>query len=202
MGAKTSRGRQDKHGTILMVGLDGAGKTTIANMLKRERIFRTEHTRGCTLSLNAFGFKEYNFSICDVGGSKHFRYMWRNFKQNDVFLSWAAMCGVIFVVDSSDLERITEAKKLYSELHQHLAKDHRRPVLPVLVIANKQDLSGALAAHEVSDRLSLEQYKLCGWQVTFQFTALDGVGLDDAVWILYKMIKKREKLLKKIDHHE
>ena len=197
MGAKISRGRQVKHGTILMVGLDGAGKTTIANMLKREMIFRTEPTRGCTFSLNAFGFKEYTFSICDVGGSKHSRYMWRNFKQNDAFLNWATICGVIFVVDSSDLERITEAKQLYSELHQQLAKDHRRPVLPVLVIANKQDLAEALTAHEVSDGLSLEQYKLDGWQVTFHFTAVDGVGLDDAVWILYKMIKKREKLLKK-----
>ena len=200
MGAKSSRffqrSSERKPGTILMVGLDGAGKTTIANLLQR-KIVQTEPTMGCDFSMNAFECKEFTFSICDVGGRERNRYMWRNFKRDHPVLNWDFICGVIFVVDSSDVARIGEARELHSALHRRLAEDHRRPVLPVLVIANKQDRLGALTAHEVTEMLSLSQYRFHGWHVTYGGTGADREGLYKAMWILYKMIKKREKLLKK-----
>ena len=55
-------------------------------------------------------------------------YYWRHYYQNTE--------GVIFVVDSNDLERIDAARK---ELEQMLAEDSLKDAC-VLVFANKQDL--------------------------------------------------------------
>jgi len=51
---------------ILMVGLDGTGKTTMRKMLKRNIMLQTEPTGewGVSMYLFRWRFKEYIFSIC------------------------------------------------------------------------------------------------------------------------------------------
>ena len=47
--------------------------------------------------------------------------------------------GVIFVVDSTDRERLEEAK---CELYNIIKSNEMLPRVPILVFANKQDLPG------------------------------------------------------------
>jgi signal recognition particle receptor subunit beta len=58
---------------------------------------------------------------------------------------------MVFVVDSSDEERLTEC---VDELKSLMTEDALKKV-PLLVYANKQDLQFALEAEEVLEKLSL-----------------------------------------------
>ena len=60
---------------------------------------------------------------------------------------------MVFVVDSADRERLEFAKQ---ELELMLQEDELRGV-PVLILANKQDMPGAMNYDEVSEGLGLDQ---------------------------------------------
>ncbi len=59
--------------------------------------------------------------------------------------------GIIYVIDSSDRDRLTLAR---SELLTMLSEEELKGV-PLLVFANKQDVDGALGWVEISDALDL-----------------------------------------------
>ncbi|CAF1619447.1 unnamed protein product, partial [Didymodactylos carnosus] len=59
--------------------------------------------------------------------------------------------GLIFVVDSTDRERIDEAR---DTLYQLLNEEELRNK-PILIFANKQDLSNSMSFDEIRDKLNL-----------------------------------------------
>lgn len=73
-------------------------------------------------------YKNISFTVWDVGGQDKIRPLWRHYFQNTQ--------GIIFVVDSNDRERVSEARE---ELQRMLNEDELRDAL-LLVFANKQDL--------------------------------------------------------------
>ncbi len=85
---------------IFLVGLDAAGKTTILYKLKLGEIVTTIPTIG--FNVETVEYKNICFTVWDVGGQDKIRPLWRHYFQNTQ--------GLIFVVDSNDRERITEAQ--------------------------------------------------------------------------------------------
>ena len=79
----------------------------------------------------------------DIGGQREIRPYWKNYYDNTD--------GMVFVVDSSDEERLGECVE---ELQTLLAEEILQKV-PLLVYANKQDLQFALEAEEVLEKLKL-----------------------------------------------
>ena len=67
--------------------------------------------------------------------------------------------GIIFVVDSNDRERVSEARE---ELQRMLNEDELRDAL-LLVFANKQDLPNAMNAAEITDKLGLHSLRQRQW---------------------------------------
>merc|ERR1711977_653060 len=130
---------------ILMVGLDAAGKTTILYKLKLGEIVTTIPTIG--FNVETVEYKNISFTVWDVGGQDKIRPLWRHYYQNTQ--------GLIFVVDSSDRERIQES---HDELHKMLNEDELRDAI-VLVFANKQDLPNALSVTELTEKLGLNQLR-------------------------------------------
>lgn len=68
----------------------------------------------------------------DVGGQEKLRPLWKSYTR--------CTDGIIFVVDSCDTERLEEAK-------MELTRTARSPDnagVPILILANKQDLPGML----------------------------------------------------------
>ena len=63
--------------------------------------------------------------------------------------------GLIFVVDSNDRERASEAKE---ELHRMLNEDELRDAI-LLVFANKQDLPNAMSPGEITEKLGLSSLR-------------------------------------------
>ena len=73
----------------------------------------------------------------DIGGQKAIRPYWKNYFENTD--------GLVYVVDSSDEQRLKEC----SDELQNLIQEENLKNVPVLVFANKQDLQLALDAEEV-----------------------------------------------------
>jgi len=160
---------------ILMVGLDAAGKTTILYKLKLGEIVTTIPTIG--FNVETVEYKNINFTVWDVGGQDKIRPLWRHYFQNTQ--------GLIFVVDSNDRERITEA---HDELHKMLAEDELRDAV-LLVFANKQDLPQAMSVAEITDKLGLHNIRTRKWYM--QATcATSGDGLYEGLdWLANNLAK-------------
>jgi len=152
---------------ILMVGLDAAGKTTILYKFKLGEIVTTIPTIG--FNVETVEYKNICFTVWDVGGQDKIRPLWRHYFQNTQ--------GLIFVVDSNDRERITEARE---ELSRMLAEDELREAV-LLIFANKQDLPNAMNAAEITDKLGLHSLRNRNWYIQATCaTSGDGLyeGLD------------------------
>ncbi|KAL7642669.1 UNVERIFIED_CONTAM: hypothetical protein RMT77_007234 [Armadillidium vulgare] len=161
---------------ILMVGLDAAGKTTILYKLKLGEIVTTIPTIG--FNVETVEYKNISFTVWDVGGQDKIRPLWRHYFQNTQ--------GLIFVVDSNDRERISEAA---DELAKMLQEDELRDAV-LLVFANKQDLPNAMTAAEVTDRLGLNQLRNRRWYIQATCAA-QGQGLYEGLdWLSTELSKK------------
>ncbi|EEZ99096.1 ADP ribosylation factor 4 [Tribolium castaneum] len=159
---------------ILMVGLDGAGKTTILYKLKFGEIVTTIPTIGFNVEM--VEYKNITFTVWDVGGQDKIRRLWRHYFQNTQ--------GIIFVVDSSDRDRIDEARK---EL-QSLMQEYELQNAALLVLANKQDLPVSMTSAEIGEKMQLNALRARKWHI--QGTcALRGNGLYEGFeWLSRELV--------------
>ncbi|KAK1572423.1 hypothetical protein Q3G72_032470 [Acer saccharum] len=134
--------KKEKEMRILMVGLDNSGKTTIVLKINGEDTSVISPTLG--FNIKTITYQKYTLNIWDVGGQRTIRSYWRNyFEQTD---------GLVWVVDSSDLRRLDDCKM---EL-DNLLKEERLSGASLLILANKQDIKGALTPAEIAKVLNLE----------------------------------------------
>mmetsp|Transcript_1193 Transcript_1193/g.3357 ORF Transcript_1193/g.3357 Transcript_1193/m.3357 type:complete len:182 (-) Transcript_1193:278-823(-) len=160
---------------ILMVGLDAAGKTTILYKLKLGEIVTTIPTIG--FNVETVEYKNISFTVWDVGGQDKIRPLWRHYFQNTQ--------GIIFVVDSSDRERIVEARE---ELHKMLSEEELRSAV-LLVFANKQDLPNAASTAELANALQLPNLRQRSWYIQ-ACCATNGEGLFEGLdWLSDELSK-------------
>ncbi|XP_076159304.1 ADP-ribosylation factor-like protein 13B isoform X2 [Alosa pseudoharengus] len=129
--------------TLVMVGLDNAGKTATVRGIKGE----SPEDVAPTVGFSKVDLKQGKFevTIFDLGGGKRIRGIWKNY--------YSESYGVVFVVDSSDTQRLQETRDTMEEVLRH----PRIAGKPVLVLANKQDRDGALAEADIIEGLSLEK---------------------------------------------
>ncbi|XP_051531828.1 ADP-ribosylation factor 5-like isoform X2 [Myxocyprinus asiaticus] len=170
-----SRLFEKKQMRLLMVGLDAAGKTTVLYKLKLGEVVTTIPTIG--FNVETVNYKNISFTVWDVGGQNLIRGLWRHYYHNTQ--------GLIFVVDSSDHDRIETAAE---ELNMMLQEDEMRDTV-VLVLANKQDLPKAMPVHELTEKLGLHALKSRQWYV--QATcAVQGSGLYEGLdWLSDQLSK-------------
>ena len=161
---------------ILMLGLDAAGKTTILYKLKLGEVVSSVPTIG--FNVETVEYKNIKFTVWDVGGQDKIRLLWRHYYQNTQ--------GLIFVVDSSDKERVELARE---ELQRMLGEEELRDAV-LLVFANKQDL-GVMSVAEVTEKLGLHTLRGRDWYI--QGTcAMTGDGLYDGLDWLSKSVTKKK----------
>ena len=162
---------------ILMVGLDAAGKTTILYQLKMGEIVKTIPTIG--FNVETLDYQGLKFTVWDVGGQDKIRALWKHYYQNTD--------GLIFVVDSNDRDRIEDVAE---ELKKMLAEEELKDCF-VLVMANKQDLNGALPPEEVTEKMGMREFKGRLWLVQGT-SATTGQGLKDGLdWMAHVLLKKK-----------
>ncbi|KAI9750588.1 MAG: Arf GTPase arl1 [Lichina confinis] len=158
---------------ILILGLDNAGKTTLLYRLKVEpigEVVTTVPTIG--FNVESVTHKNLNFNVWDLGGQTSIRPYWRCY--------YANTAAVIFVVDSTDIERLgTAAEELSAMLNEGELRD-----AALLVFANKQDQPGAKGAGEISEAMRLGELKDRNWTI-MACSAVDGKGINEGMdWMV------------------
>lgn len=157
---------------ILMLGLDAAGKTTVLYKLKLDQSVAAIPTVG--FNVETVTYKGVKFSIWDVGGQDKIRPLWRHY--------YTGTQGLIFVIDSSDRERMEEARQ---ELYK-IAMDRGMSEVPILIFANKQDMPGSMKPQEIEQRFELTHgpLKSRNWFVQ-PSTATTGDGIYEGLnWLM------------------
>ncbi|CAE7938439.1 ARF3, partial [Symbiodinium necroappetens] len=161
---------------ILMLGLDAAGKTTILYRLKLSEVVTTIPTVG--FNVETVEYKNISLTIWDVGGQDKIRRLWRHYYQGTD--------GLIFVVDSSDRDRINDAR---DEL-QHMLGEPEMEKAALLVLANKQDLPNAMSASDVMHALELQKMQHRKWFIQAT-SAPTGDGLYEGLdWLSRALCSK------------
>jgi len=165
------------NGRILMIGLDNSGKTTVLYFLKLGEIIQTTPTIG--FNVETVHYKNVQFTVWDIGGQDKIRSLWRHYYTN--------CTGIIFVVDSTDVDRMDEAAL---ELKKVLKEEEVRNSV-LLVLANKQDMKQALSVKEITEKLGLHDYRTRTWHV--QATcATSGSGLYEGLDWLSNSIREKD----------
>lgn len=160
-----------------MVGLDAAGKTSILYQLKMSELVKTIPTIG--FNVETLDYKGLTFTIWDVGGQDKIRMLWKHYYQNTD--------GIIFVVDSNDKDRI----KLSEEVLKLMLGEEELKNSALLIMANKQDLSGSLSPNEISQQLGMKEVKDRHWLVQGT-SAQTGQGLKEGLdWMANTLLKQK-----------
>ncbi|KAG8136108.1 putative ADP-ribosylation factor-like protein [Naja naja] len=176
MGLINSTQLKTKEAQIIMLGLDSSGKSTLLYKLKCNEVFLTEPTIGFNVEMIKTS-KDMTLTIWDVGGQQKMRTAWDNYLED--------MDCLVYVVDSSDKRHLEESKK---ELELILRHDNIKNV-PVVILANKQDLPGALSAEEITQRLNMKKHcQNRNWYVQ-PCCSLTGDGLSEAFQKVTKFAK-------------
>eukprot|EP00656_Telonema_subtile_P007042 TRINITY_DN1328_c0_g1_i2.p1 TRINITY_DN1328_c0_g1~~TRINITY_DN1328_c0_g1_i2.p1 ORF type:complete len:273 (-),score=68.09 TRINITY_DN1328_c0_g1_i2:155-973(-) len=106
--------------------------------------------------MKSFIHKEgsHTLKLLDLGGGQKFRKFWET--------NFSEMHGMIFVIDAACPERFEESAGELLKMILHPMVEGK----PVLILANKQDLPGALSQGEVAKRMQLnEKVTAKKWQI-------------------------------------
>ncbi|KAJ6651563.1 hypothetical protein lerEdw1_020839 [Lerista edwardsae] len=160
---------------ILLLGLSGAGKTTVLYRLKLNEPPRTIPTVGFNVE-TIQPVNNITFTMWDVGGGDKMKAMWRHY--------YADTDGVVFVVDSVDCSLFEEARFNLQAVMSAADLDG----VPLVLLANKQDLPGACPPVELAEKMGVER-KRHGpeWHVQ-GCCAVSGDGLPEAMAKLADMV--------------
>ena len=167
---KVNRFLLRKHRRLLIVGLDGAGKTTILFRMYAKKMVNTKPTE--SYNVQSFQFSGLTMNVWDVGGQEDLRRFWRHY--------YTGTQGIIFVIDACDIGRMKDAK---AEL-MGLAADPQLHSAAILVLVNKQDQPGAMAPEEMARAMDLGvTLKNRKWKVQGS-TGTTGDGLKEGfTWL-------------------
>lgn len=169
----------DKHAKILMLGLDAAGKTTVLYKLKLNEVLTTIPTIGFNVETVKPG-KNVTFTVWDIGGQDKIRVLWKHY--------FVGTEGLVYVIDSTDKSRFDEAR---DELNWILESEEMLGV-PLVVMANKQDMPNACSPSEVVDKLGLTTINNRKWYI-HGTSALSGEGVFESVSELSRVVRDFQK---------
>ncbi|TMS09895.1 ADP-ribosylation factor-like protein 14 [Larimichthys crocea] len=173
------RGSKQPEVQVLLLGLDNAGKSTLLYKLKHNACVSTVPTIGFNVEMldAKKNRKKIALTVWDVGGQGKMREHWKSFHQD--------AAAVVFVVDSSDIDRLEEARR---ELENTLRSDQLRG-RPLILLANKQDVNGALTVTEIKDRFNMKKIGTTRDWFVQPCSASTGVGVEEAFRRVVQMVK-------------
>ncbi|CAG0885058.1 unnamed protein product [Cyprideis torosa] len=100
-----------------------------------------------TIGFNTWNstYRRCRIQFFDLGGGRSIREIWPSYFEE--------AHGLMFIVDAADLSRLSECRKELLSAVSHPALHQK----PLLILANKQDLDGALDEMDVCTELGIEE---------------------------------------------
>ncbi|GAB2294044.1 hypothetical protein Dimus_028260 [Dionaea muscipula] len=175
---------------ILILGIDKAGKTTLLEKLKElylnleglppDRIVPT-----VGLNIGRIEVGNAKLVFWDLGGQPGLRSIWEKYYEE--------AHAVIYVVDSNCPSRFEDSKSALEKVLRH--QDLQGA--PLLILANKQDLPGAVTAEELARYLDLKKLDERVYMLK-AISAYDGRGIKESTdWLVEEMERsKRTEMLR------
>lgn len=165
---------------VLILGLDNAGKTTILEQVRymfsnNGAMPQPGKNYRPTVGLNVGRVEvgKAKLILWDLGGQEALRSIWPKY--------YHGAHSIIYLVDSSDAEHLEESR-------EELAAIVRHPELrdvPILVLANKQDLRGSSPAEVVEASLSLAALSPTQAIKIQPTAAISGQGINEGIsWFI------------------
>ncbi|XP_044754896.1 ADP-ribosylation factor-related protein 1 [Coccinella septempunctata] len=174
---------------VLILGLDNAGKTTYLEAAKMKltknysAINPLKITTTVGLNIGRIEVSGISLNFWDLGGQAELQSLWDKY--------YAESHAIIYIVDSSDRERIDESKETFDKV---IASENLKGV-PLLVLANKQDIPECMGVREVKPIFN-KNAQLIGKRdcMVMPVSALTGEGVDDGIKWLVDCIKRNSFL--------
>jgi len=164
---------------LLIVGLDGAGKTNLLQYLE-EGPNTTAPPKTTSFDTREIKYKGVKFAVFDVAGSV--KDLWKHY--------YSGTDAVVWVIDSADEARFGEA----AEALQIAIKDpEMKKDLPVLIACNKSDLSGAKSVEDIKAALHLDSVLKGREWTAIKTDSKKGDGVHEGFLWLTEQIKTLHK---------
>ena len=164
---------------VAWIGLDFSGKTTLIKRITQGK-FDDESKRTLGLNVDIFNSENVKFLCWDIGGQPVFRdALWESYI--------AGSTGIIFVIDSADEHRFEEAR---IEIRKWVLDNKNIENIPILILANKQDLPEAHTAGFIARKLGLHKVTSNSFAI-LPCSALSGFNLDKSIGWLRQRIKDK-----------
>jgi len=164
-------GLHKKEGTLLLVGLDNAGKSTLLHRLScgaHKQFAPTERPYHESFEAGGVTFKAW-----DLGGHDSVRHMWDEY--------FVQASGVVFLVDAAEDARLDEA----AEEIGALANDTSLWDVPIVIMFNKADLPAAVPVEELTEALGWDDLAQRDGPIQwFSTSVMNNEGVEEAMqWL-------------------
>jgi len=153
---------------IALVGESGVGKTTTLHLIMGRRP-PLQYIPALTLTMQVIEnihFANYSLVLWDFAGQERFRTLWKLYFQD---------ADIVFLLTDSTLPNLSVSKEMF----QMICFD--APNVPIIVIANKQDLPNALDPSIIERIIGAKTYPL---------VAIDMAYRDDILKLLLNTVAK------------
>ncbi|KAF0035476.1 hypothetical protein F2P81_013234 [Scophthalmus maximus] len=133
---------------VLILGLDNAGKTTFLEQTKTKfsknykGMNLSKITTTVGLNIGTINVGNARLMFWDLGGQDELQSLWDKY--------YAESHGVIYVIDSTDEERLSESKEAFEKM----ISSETLEGVPLLVLANKQDVPNCMSVPDIKTAFS------------------------------------------------
>ncbi|XP_065199471.1 ADP-ribosylation factor-related protein 1 [Planococcus citri] len=172
---------------VLILGIDNAGKTTYLEAAKAKcnRNYKAMSPNKITttvgLNIGKIDIAGISLNFWDLGGQEELQSLWDKY--------YAESHAIIYIVDSNDRDRIPESKETFDKM----ISNENLSGVPLLVLANKQDIPHCMGVREVKPIFDKNAH-LIGRRdcMVMPISALNGDGVDEGIHWLVDSIKRNK----------
>ncbi|VEU40071.1 unnamed protein product [Pseudo-nitzschia multistriata] len=167
---------EGKEGSLVVLGLDNAGKTTMLHRLRTGGDVRSFPPTDRPQQTETFATPGgVSFRAWDLGGHEAVRHLWEDYV--------CESSAVLFLIDASDTARFEEAGfELDALIGEKVVED-----LPVAILLNKCDLENAASSAEVCKQIHFDDLREMQGEdkiEVFRMSVLRGEGYQAAFrWV-------------------
>lgn len=172
-------GGKKKEFNILVIGLDNSGKSTVLNNLKPNDSREININPTVGFNSEKIYFKTLNLSFFDMSGQSRYRNLWEHY--------YREADAIVFVIDSSDRMRFVVSNEELNDVLNH--REIKEKKIPILILANKKDLKGALSENDLKNELEINSLRGKPSEI-FSTDGLSGKGVNEAFEWLVNELKK------------